>query len=136
LERGGLRRGRRVRGFGFALDLLERCEGAVKGAAGTRSAMLEAGKRLVTARQDFARTKAAEGPLAANQFIDKSALFGNDGMEAGVVFVGDGLEGSAFFGGKRLGFGGDAGFQGVDAGFLGFATVCVDLERGRHGGSP
>jgi hypothetical protein len=92
----------------------------------------------------FGAAEAAEGPLGIDEDVDEGALLGGIGVEAGVVTGGEGIEGGGVLVADDFGFGEDAGAEGVVAGdgfagrgagaggFLRIATVCFDLELGRH----
>ena len=89
--------------------------------------------------------EALEGPLAADEFIDVDALLGEGGAEAEVVGGDESVVGGTVFAGEDGGVGVDAGLEGIEAGgglalgglgaggFLGVATVGVDLAQGCHG---
>jgi hypothetical protein len=118
LERGRVGfDGRGWRGF----ELLEGVEGAIEGAAGGIDAPLELAEGLVLVHAGLAEGKivfrgegflmgifkelgfggaeAAEGPLAADDFIEHDAGFGGGGMVALVVLVDELLEVGEFLGG-------------------------------------
>jgi len=64
----------------------------------------------------FADTEAAEEPFSVDEGIDEHALLGCGGVEAVVIFGFEGFEVGGFFAADDLGFGVDAGFQGIHGG--------------------
>jgi hypothetical protein len=145
---------------------LEGVEGAVEGAAGGIDAPLELAEGLVIVHARLAEGKivfhgigflvgifeelgfgdaeAAEGPLAADDFVEHDASFGGGGVVAVVELVDQEFEIGEVLGGEDEGFGMDAGFEGVHGGngltrdrggaggFLGIATIGFYLTNGGH----
>jgi hypothetical protein len=158
--------GRGGRGF----ELLEGVEGAIEGAAGGIDAPLELAEGLVLVHAGLAEGKivfrgegflvgifkelgfggaeAAEGPLAADDFIEHDAGFGGGGVVALVELVDELLEVGEFLGGEDEGFGMDAGFKGIHGGnglawdsggaggFLGVTTIGFYLTKSGHRFAP
>ena len=144
----------------------EGLEGAVKGAAGGIDAPLQlaemfrvAGAGLAEGQiftraegllvgelpeLGFGGAKAAQGPLAMDEFIDEEAGFGGSGVVVVVILFGEMVEVSQFLTGEDQGFGMDAGGEAVEGrggfasggfgagGFLGIEAIGVDLALGRH----
>ena len=111
---------------GDALEFLER---EVKAARGGIQAALEAGEivpahagpgpvfRVVMPPEvGFGFAQAAELPIVVDENIDQDAMLGARGMPALVVLLGKVLEGDGIFAGDGLGFGVNAGFEGIEAG--------------------
>ena len=81
----------------------------------------------------------AEQPLGADQGIDEQAAFGGGAGEALLVFGDEGFELARIFAGNDVGFGVNAGFQGIETGrglalggaraggFLGVLTIRLVL---------
>ena len=59
--------------------------------------------------------EAALQPLGGDEHIDQGARFGSGGLEAVVIFHDEKFESRGVFAGDDLGFGVNAGFQGVEA---------------------
>ena len=125
--------GSRIGGFG--LEALEILEGVAVVALGGVDAALEAGelvgvftvglaegdfvvgfeggKRAFLPKLGFDDAETAEEPIGVDEGVDEHALFGGGGVEAVVIFGFEGFEVGGFFAADDLGFGVDAGFQGV-----------------------
>jgi hypothetical protein len=151
---------------GAGLDFLERDEGAMVGALGGIDAALEEVEGVAVAfvglgdleslglaeetvdveskEIRFEGAVAALQPLGGDEGVDQGAHFGSGGLVAVVVFGGEKFEGRGVFAGDDLGFGVNAGFQGVEAnrglalgrartgGFLRVEAIGLDLFARRH----
>ena len=128
----GLGGGVRVVRF-FSLEAAELVEGVVVVALGGVYAALEASELVGVLGEDVAEgdvvdvddalpelgldgAEAAEEPLAVDEGVDEHALLGGGGAEAAVIFAGEFLEGGEDFAADELGFGVDAGFEGIHGG--------------------
>ena len=92
----------------------------------------------------LADAKTAEEPFGVDEGVDEHALLGGGGVEAAVVFRLEGFEVGGFFAADDLGFGVDAGFEGIHAGgrfalgsvgaggFLCVEAIGLDLFLGCH----
>ena len=132
-------------GVDAALETIERALGADVGVAfGVLRVQPVGGFHLVLEDLDLDAAETAEKPFVGDEGIDQVAGFGSGGAEAVVIFGGEGLEGLGLFAGEGLGFGVDAGFQGIlgrsglaldgagAGGFLRVAAVGFQLFEGRH----
>jgi hypothetical protein len=63
----------------------------------------------------FEGAEAALQPLGGDEGVDQGAHFGSDGLEALVILGGEKVESRGVFAGDDLGFGVNAGFQGIEA---------------------
>ena len=111
---------------GDALEFLER---EVKAARGGIQAALEAGEivpahagpgpvsRVVMPPEvGFGFAQAAELPIVVDESIDQDAMLGERGLPALVVLFGEVVEPGGIFAGDGLGFGVNAGLEGIEAG--------------------
>src|SRR5581483_9702336 len=88
--------------------------------------------------------QAAELPIGLNESVDEEALERCGGLELLVVTGGEGFEFGGIFAGDHLGFGSDAGFEGIESGdgvalrsararrLLRIATIRFDLTKSCH----
>ena len=106
--------------------------------------LLADGSEIVFPELGFGLAEAAEGPLGIDEDVDEGALGGGLGLVVEEVLGGQGVEGGGVFATDDLGFGVDAGFQGIlgrgglalsGAGtgrFLGVQAVGLDLFFSCH----
>src|ERR1035441_1767935 len=74
---------------------------------------LEDGARAFLPKLGFDDAETAEEPFGVDEGVDEHALFGGGGAEAVVVFGFEDFEVGGSFAADDLGFGVDAGFQGI-----------------------
>jgi hypothetical protein len=103
-------------GIDAALEAAEGVCAAAEGLAGSTVVFGSPGI-LHFAFEDFGidSAKAAEQPLVVDEGVDEEAFFGGGGPETVVIFGGEKFEGRGVFAADDLGFGVNAGFQGIEA---------------------
>jgi len=83
---------------------------------------------MLNCRICASRARKRRWPLGGDEGIDQGAHFGSGGLVAVVIFGGEKIQSRGVFAADDLGFGVNAGFQGIEAD-SGFA-----LGRARAGG--
>jgi hypothetical protein len=103
-------------GIDAALEAAEGVCAAAEGLAGSTVVFGSPGT-LHFAFEDFGidSAKTAEQPLVVDEGIHEEAFFGGGGPETVVILGGEKFEGRGVFAADDLGFGVNAGFQGIEA---------------------
>ena len=129
----------------FGLEAAELVEGIMVVALGGIDAALEAGEFVGLLGEDLAEgdvvdvddalpelglddAETAEEPLAIDEGIDEHGPLGGGGAEAVVIFADEFLEVGPDFAANELGFGVDAGFEGIHGG-VGLAVIGAGSGR-------
>ena len=106
---------RTFRGIDAALEASENIERAAEDGAERRVGIFGFAE-FIGPELSLHATEAAKLPVGVDQSIDQETFKGRRRLELAMIFFGKRVELFGVFAGNDLGFCGDAGFQGIEAG--------------------